>query len=200
MVHHKNRFTIFLPESVFPTKKIPPGFIANDGTELSHACCKYILTEKVYLNPLFKHCIGFITWVPSTTQAGEHFYTPVLQLVKPGREMWLTFWVTSKIHKPSMDLLMDLSSPMSSAGAWGSTVGAVTLSLRSEGTKIAVRLPPCPLPSKPVPIQGHHTCLHVVTKSGQMGNPHGWWLLAAFRWEERQFHEGRDSNAFTVLP
>lgn len=61
MAHPENCFTFFLPESAFPAKKIPPGFIANDKTELGRVCLKYILAEKVYLNPLFKPCTGFIT-------------------------------------------------------------------------------------------------------------------------------------------
>jgi len=60
MEHHEICFTYFLPEAAFHVKKIPPGFIANDGTELGHACLKHILAEKVYLTPLFKPRTGFI--------------------------------------------------------------------------------------------------------------------------------------------
>lgn len=60
MAHQENCFTFFFPESCFLAKKISPGFIVYDSKELGYACLKYILVEKVYLNPLFKSCSTFI--------------------------------------------------------------------------------------------------------------------------------------------
>lgn len=78
MANQERCSIFFFPESGFPAKKIPPDFTAYDERELGCACLKYILTGKVYLNPLFKTCTRFIAVTASTTQAGKHLCTSVL--------------------------------------------------------------------------------------------------------------------------
>lgn len=173
MAHQESCSIFFLPESAFPAKKIPPDFTVYGERELGHACLKYSLAEKVYLNPLFKTCTSFITWISSTTQAGKHFCTSVLHLVSPGRETLLTCQINTEIRKADVAFPVDFTGPTSSAGTWGSTQGDVTLSLRGGRRKLAW-LSPHPLPGKSVSIQGHWSCLYALTKFGQTGNPHGW--------------------------
>lgn len=111
MAHQESCSMFFLPESAFPAKKIPPNFTAYDGRELGHACLKYTLAEKVYLNPLFKTCTSFIAWISSTTQAGKHFCSSVLQLVNAGRETLLICQINTEIHLADMASLVNFSAP-----------------------------------------------------------------------------------------
>lgn len=47
---------------------------------------------------------------PEYQVSNKHFYTPVLPLVNPVREMWLNYGVTPETHKPDDYLLMNFRS------------------------------------------------------------------------------------------
>lgn len=174
MVCQENCSMFFFPDSASPAKKIPLDFIAYDERELGHIHLKYILAEKVYLN-LYLRCapVSSLEYQALHQQASIWVLLFCSWWTQEEKLCWFvrsTLTTVRSIHKADMASLVDFDGPTSSADTRGSTQGDVALLLRGGRRKFAWISHP-PLPGKSVSIQGHRSCLHTVTKSG---NPLGW--------------------------